>query len=149
VPHTFTQLHFHVVFSTKNRAPCLAPAIREQVWEYLGGVVRGEGGLVHRIGGIADHVHLLLTLRQTKTLADMMRTVKAVSSGWAAKTLPTEEIRWQTGYAAFSVSHSMIDVVGEYIRNQETHHHKRSLQDELRQLLSRHGLEPDEAHMWT
>lgn len=149
MPHTFTQLHYHIVFSTKNREPSLIPEIRERMWDYLGGIVLGEGGLIHRIGGMADHVHLLATFRQTKTVANTMRTIKAVSSGWASKTFPNQPLRWQIGYAAFSVSHSALKVVADYIRDQEEHHRSRSYQDELRLLLHRHGLEPDEQYMWT
>ncbi len=146
--HTFVQLHYHIVFSTKNREQTITAEIRERIWDYLGGIIRGEGGIPHRIGGMADHVHLLVTLPQTKPLADTLRQLKAGSSTWIHQTFPSSELWWQSGYGAFSVSHSAIPSVIEYIERQEEHHAERSFQDEFRLLLRKHGLEPDEKYMW-
>lgn len=148
MPQTFTQLHYHIVFSTKHRQPTLTVDLRERVWEYLGGVVRGEGGHSILVGGTVDHVHMLASLPQTQSLADVMRKVKGGSSTWAHATFPGCALWWQTGYGAFTVSHSAVDAVRQYIAHQEEHHRQRSFQDEFRLLLRRHGLEADEAHMW-
>lgn len=148
MPQTFTQLHYHLVFGTKQRAPTLTTAIRGRVWEYLGGIVRGEDGIPLQIGGTADHVHLLVTLRQQLGLADFMRKLKANSSTWMHQTFPDCGVWWQTGYAAFSVSHSALGRVSKYITNQEEHHRTRSFQDEFRLMLKRHGLAFDERYLW-
>ena len=148
MPQTFTQLHYHVVFSTKNREPLLTADIRERVWDYLGGAVRGEGGMPILVGGMPDHVHLLATLPQTQAVADIVRKLKAGSSGWAHEQFPDANLWWQTGYAAFTVSHSGVEKVQKYIAGQEEHHRTTTFQDEFRLFLRRHGLEPDEAHMW-
>ncbi len=148
MPQTFTQLHYHLVFSTRQREPTLVPAIRPRVWEYLGGIVRGEGGITRGIGGTADHVHLLMSLRQTDSLADFMRKLKGNSSTWMHETIPGCGVWWQTGYGAFTVSHSGLEKVRQYIADQEEHHRSRSFQDEFRKLIRRHGLELDEVHMW-
>ena len=148
MPQTFTQLHFHIVFSTKNREPLVTADIRDRVWEYLGDIVRGEGGMPILVGGMPDHVHLLATLPQTRAVADVVRQVKAGSSGWAHEHLPGSQLWWQTGYAAFSVSHSGVEKVKRYIEQQERHHRMVTFQDEFRLFLRKHGLEPDEAHMW-
>jgi putative transposase len=148
MPQTFTQLHYHLVFSTKHRQPTLTPDIRERVWEYLGGIVRGEGGQSILVGGTADHVHMLASLPQTQSLADVVRKVKGGSSTWAHATFPGCGLWWQTGYGAFTVSHSAVEAVREYIAQQEERHRKWSFQDEFRSLLRKHGLEPDEVHMW-
>ena len=105
MPQTFTQLHYHIVFSTKNREPLLTADIRERVWDYLGGAVRGEGGMPILVGGMPDHVHLLATLPQTQAVADIVRKLKAGSSGWAHEQFPDAGLWWQTGYAAFSCAH--------------------------------------------
>ena len=148
MPQTFTQLHYHVVFSTKNREPVLTADIRERVWDYLGGIVRGEGGVPILVGGMPDHVHLLATLPQTRAVADVVRQLKAGSSGWAHEQFPGSRLWWQTGYAAFTVSHSGVEKVKRYIERQEQHHRKTTFQDEFRLFLRKHVLEPDEEHMW-
>jgi putative transposase len=148
MPQTFTQLHYHIVFSTKHREPTIVPAVCERVWDYLGGLIQGEGGISHRVGGMPDHVHLLATLPQTRSVAAILREIKSNSSSWAHKNLPNERIWWQVGYGAFTVSHSAIPSVIDYIERQEEHHKNRTFQDEFRMLLKKHGLEPDEKYMW-
>jgi REP element-mobilizing transposase RayT len=138
VPQTFTQLHYHVVFSTKGREPTLTPAVRPRVWEYLGGMIRGERGIPILVGGADEHVHLLFTQRQDVAVSDFVGKLKSVSSGWAHETIPGCGLWWQTGYAAFSVSHSAVDKVRDYIARQDEHHRKRTFQDEFRRMLRRH-----------
>jgi hypothetical protein len=123
--------------------------LKLRLWDYLGGIVRGEGGTPLQIGGIADHVHLLVRLRQDLALADFLRQMKAVSSGWVHKHFPTAiEFQWQSGYGAFTVSHSAIDSVKAYIANQDEDHKARSFQDEFRASLLNHGFEFDEQYFW-
>ncbi len=148
MPQTFTQFHYHIAFSTRLRAPTITPDIRQRVWEYLGGITRAEGGIPLMIGGTDDHVHLLVTLRQTVAFPEFMRVLKGQSSAWAHETFPQAGLWWQTGYGAFTVSHSAIPKATAYIEGQEAHHAKWSFQDEFRLLLKKHGKEPDEDHMW-
>ncbi len=149
MPQSYTCLHYHLVFSTKGRLPTITPEIRPRLWEYLGGIVRGVGGTALQIGGTDDHVHLLVTLRQQPALADFMRALKASSSGWVHDTFPeASEFRWQTGYGAFTVSHSGLDAVTAYIANQDEHHKERTFQDEFRTLLVKHGIAFDEKYLW-
>ncbi|MDB5309487.1 MAG: Transposase like protein [Gemmataceae bacterium] len=149
MPQSFTCLHYHLVFSTRHREPTITPDLRPRLWEYLGGIVRGEGGISLAVGGTADHVHLLATLRQQPALADFVRQLKAGSSGWVHDTFPAAGgFWWQTGYGAFTVSHSVIDTVKAYIANQDEHHRTRTFQDEFRALLTRHGLGFDENYLW-
>ncbi len=140
---SYVCLHYHLVFSIKNRAPAITPEIAPRLWEYLAGIVRGLGGTPIQIGGIEDHVHLLVTLRQEPSLSDMLRDIKAASSGWVHDTFPeAKDFWWQGGYGAFTVSHSHIDVVKAYIANQREHHEnlEMSFTDELRRLLAKHGV---------
>ena len=149
MPQSYTCLHYHLVFSTKNRVPAITPEIEPRLWEYLGGIVRGLGGIPIQIGGVEDHVHLLVTLRQEPALSAMLRDLKAGSSGWVHDTFPhVREFWWQTGYGAFTVSHSNIDAVKAYIANQREHHQKQTFKDEFRELLTRHGIEFDEMYLW-
>jgi len=149
MPQSYTCLHYHLVFSTKNRSPSITPEIKGRLWEYLGGIVRNAGGIPIQIGGAEDHVHLLVTLRQQPALADFMRELKAGSSGWVHDTFPdAQDFWWQTGYGAFTVSHSARDDVRNYIANQEEHHKTMTYQDELRALLVKHGIAFDEKYLW-
>lgn len=141
MPQSYVCLHYHLVFSIKNRAPAITPEIEPRLWEYLGGLVRGLGGTPIQIGGIEDHVHLLVTLRQDSALSDMLRDIKAGSSGWVHDTFPdAKNFWWQTGYGAFTVSHSNVDAVKAYIVNQKEHHNRLSFEDEFRKLLEKHGV---------
>jgi REP element-mobilizing transposase RayT len=141
MPQSYTCLHYHLVFSTKNRVPAITPEREPRLWEYLAGIVRGQGGIPIQIGGIEDHVHLLVTLRQEPSVLDVLRDLKAGSSGWVHDTFPEiQDFWWQTGYGAFTVSHSNIEVVKAYIANQKEHHKKMSFTDEFRRLLVKHGI---------
>ncbi|MGL6076845.1 MAG: IS200/IS605 family transposase [Fimbriiglobus sp.] len=146
---SYVCLYYHIVFATKYRLPMITPEIRQRLWDYLGGLVRGEGGIPVEIGGMEEHVHLLVGLRQNVALADVLRQIKAVSSGWVHKTFPElHEFRWQTGYAAFTVSFSGIDRVREYIANQEAHHANRSFEQEFLEFLEKHEIPFNEQYLW-
>jgi REP element-mobilizing transposase RayT len=137
---TFLSLHYHIVFSTKERRPFLRDSWRATMHEYLGGTVRGLGGIPEAIGGVADHVHLLVGLRATHCLADFMQELKKATSVWA-KDNHEPEFAWQDGYAAFTVSYTHIGAVTEYIRTQEEHHRQTDFVEELKQLLEKNGVE--------
>src|SRR5262245_6230551 len=127
MPSTYLSLHYHVVFSTKERRPAIQDAWRERLHEYLGGTVRGLEGFAQEIGGVQDHVHLLVGLRATHCLADFMRELKKASSTWVHDELGEKGFAWQEGYAAFTVSAPARDAVVKYIANQQEHHRQRSL----------------------
>jgi putative transposase len=141
MPSTFSSLHCHIVFGTKNRQPWLIDAIRPQVHEYLGGCFRTAGALPLEIGGVADHVHALVRFKPTHCIADLLRDVKKASSDWIARD---RRFAWQDGYAAFTVARSQIDAVRQYIANQEEHHRRRSFLEEYREFLVAHGIEFEE-----
>jgi REP element-mobilizing transposase RayT len=150
MPQSYTCLHYHLIFSTKNRLPLITATIRPRLWEYLGGIVKNANGIPIQIGGVEDHVHLLLTSRQELALASFLRDLKASSSGWVHDTFPnTGDFWWQTGYGAFTVSHSAVDEVMRYIVNQEEHHKTMSFQDEFRMFLQKHGASFDEKYLWS
>jgi len=137
---TFLSLHYHIVFSTKERRPLLRDSWRAKMHEYLGGTVRGLGGIPEAVGGVADHVHLLVGLRAKHCLADFMQELKKATSVWA-KDNHEPEFAWQDGYAAFTVSYTHIDAVKEYTRTQEEHHRQTDFVEELKRLLERNGVE--------
>jgi REP element-mobilizing transposase RayT len=148
MPGTYSKLLFHIVFSTKNRANLIPPDFQPRVHEYLGGIVRSLRGAAPAIGGIADHVHLLVRWRTDESLAALLRTVKSRSTIWIRNELPAmHAFSWQEGYAAFSVSHSQSPAVERYIAGQAEHHRTRSFEDELRDFLKRHEIEFEERYL--
>jgi REP element-mobilizing transposase RayT len=147
--HRFTSLFTHLIFSTKDRKPFLDEELAPQCRAYIGGIIENIGSRRIEIGGVADHIHLLLDLSATMTLSDCVRAIKSNSSKWVHEKWPERwRFQWQKGYAAFSVSRYAVDRVIRYIRNQEAHHHRMTYQDEVRKLLRQHGLECDERYMW-
>lgn len=146
MPETFSSVQIHVVFSVKERQPKLDAAWRQALFAYMGGIARQSGASVIAINGVADHVHLLLSVPPAIRLADLMRTVKARSSSWLRRK--DGGFSWQTGYAAFSVSRSNVGKVKEYIARQEEHHARVRFEDEFVSLLQKHGIDYDERFMW-
>ncbi len=147
MPSTFLSLHYHVVFSTKQREPMLRDDWRPRLHEYLGGTVNGLGARSEMVGGTANHVHLLFELKATHTLANFMRELKKASSMWVHNEIPLRNFAWQEGYAAFTVSASGLEEVRRYIENQEEHHHQRSFRDELKIMLQRSGVKFGEKYL--
>src|SRR5258708_6223940 len=119
---TYLSLHYHLVFSTKNREPCIAPEWLARLHDYLGATIRRLGGFPEGVGGVADHVHLLVGLKATHGLADVMRELKKASSVWVHEEVGLRAFAWQEGYAAFTVSATSRDAMRHYIANQEEHH---------------------------
>ncbi|HET7711081.1 MAG TPA: IS200/IS605 family transposase [Thermoanaerobaculia bacterium] len=148
MPSTHLSLHYHIVFSTKDRFPFIHADVRERIHQYLGGIVRGLEGVPLEIGGTTDHVHLVVGLSAKKALADVLRELKGDSSRWIHSELRLLKFAWQEGYGAFTVSRSNLPAVCEYVRHQEDHHKKRSFQDEYREFLAKHDIEFDERYLW-
>lgn len=138
---TYLSLHYHIVFGTKNRAPLINADWQPRLHDYLGGIIRGFGGFPEGIGGVEDHVHLLMSLKATHSLADLMRELKKASSVWVRDSLGEKQFAWQEGYAAFTVSASVLDSVRKYIANQETHHRVKSFREEIIELLEKAGVD--------
>lgn len=145
--HTYSLLLYHVVFSTKDRRPLIAPSFESGLHAYLGGIVRESGGQPLNVGGVSDHVHLLLQLPPRLALAEVVRLVKTNSSRWCHER-HDRHFEWQAGYAAFSVSESSRDVVRRYIQGQADHHRKQSFQEELIAILNRHKIAYDPKYLW-
>ena len=144
---TFTQLFYHLVFSTKNRELLIDPVWRPDLHAYIGGIVRNRRGELLAAGGIPDHIHLLVRLPATLALADAVRDIKSVSSLWR-HDLGDHGFAWQGGYGAFTVSKSKVPTVTSYILHQEEHHRVQSFQHEFVELLDRHEVEYEERYLW-
>jgi REP element-mobilizing transposase RayT len=144
MPGTFSNLTYHVVFSTANRLPLIAKHTAEPLHAYLGGVVKGIDGVPLAIGGMPDHVHLIVGIPTKLAIADVVRAVKSSSSKWMNENNPAEKFGWQRGYGAFTVSQSLVFRVVEYVARQREHHQTKSFTDEFAMLLQRHRVEYDE-----
>jgi putative transposase len=148
MPATYCSLHYHIVFSTKDRLPTLTHDWRSNMHAYLGGIVKSLKGVPVAIGGVEDHVHLLVGLRATHCLSDVLRELKSGSSEWAHVTVGKKQFAWQPGYFGSTVSPSQIGKVEKYILSQEGHHRRKNFQEEYLELLRLSGIEYDERYVW-
>jgi putative transposase len=146
--NTYSSLHYHVVFSTKNRQPFLGKAVRERLFAYLGGIARENGITALEIGGVADHVHLLLGIPASLPVSKAIQLLKGGSSHWVKEVFPNMiDFAWQDGYAAFTVSQSQLDNVRAHIRAQAEHHRKKTFSEKYRALLTRHHIQYDDRYL--
>jgi putative transposase len=147
--NTFTSLHYHLIFSTKNREPWISHDIEERIWKFLGGIARENGMKALQIGGMPDHVHVILGLPPTQTVSKTMQLLKGGSSKWIKETFPRMRgFGWQDGYGAFTVSKSNLPEAIKYVQDQREHHRVKSFQEENLAFLIRHGIEYDERYVW-
>jgi putative transposase len=140
--HSFVSCLVHVVFSTKERRPFLTPDIQERLRPYLGGIARKHKMKLLRAGGVADHVHLLISLPATLEISKAAQLLKGNSSKWIHEEFPDlQAFEWQVGYGAFSIGISGVDDTIAYIDNQAEHHKRLSFKEELQIILTKHGIE--------
>ena len=147
--NSFLSLQVHVVFSTKNRERWISPQVECEVWAYLSGIIKNQGGKALQIGGIEDHVHLLLAMPATLALSNLVKSIKGDSSKWISQTWPSmREFRWQDGYGAFAVGQSQIADTIFYIKNQRQHHQRKSFEEEYKAFLKVHGIEAEDKYIF-
>ena len=145
--HTFVSSLVHCVFSTKGRRKQITPEMQTRLWPYLGGIARQNGFTAVVVGGIEDHVHMLLALPPTIPIAKAVQLVKGGSSKWVHETL-TRDFEWQEGYGAFTVGVSQREDTIAYINSQAEHHRKRNFQEEFAAFLRKHGIDYDPNTIW-
>lgn len=149
MPQSLSSVLVHLVFTTKHRREWLTDDIRTELHAYMTGILGNLNSPSLQVGGIEDHIHILFALSRSKTIAEIVETIKTSSSKWIkSKGALWSEFHWQSGYSAFSVSESQSDRVVQYIRNQVEHHRTLPFQDELRRLLERHRVSYDERYVW-
>lgn len=147
--NTYTCLHYHVIFSTKHRERWITQDIEQRMWSYLGGIGSQNNLKPLLIGGVDDHVHMLLSMPPSISVSEALKRIKGGSSGWVKDNFPgLKGFGWQDGYGAFTVSGSQIPEVDEYIRNQREHHRLKTFQEEYRAFLDKHEIEYDERYLW-
>ena len=145
---SYTNLLYHIVFSTKDRQPLITDAYESRLHDYIGGTIRNLGGISLGINGTEDHVHVLAKLRPDKAVSDVLRDLKANASGWMHDVFPElKDFSWQRGYGAFTVSASNVAKVRDYIARQKEHHQKKTFRDEFIEFLKANGIEYDEKYI--
>lgn len=147
---SYTNLIVHYVFGTKGRRNSIPQAHEEDLFEYIGGIIRNKEGHQIEIGGTPNHVHILTALHQTYSISEVVREVKANSTRFMKEEIPSiETFRWQSEYGAFSVSESKVPEVRKYIQNQKKHHREMTFREEFERLLVNHGIDYDEEFLWS
>lgn len=147
---SYVSAYFHCVFATKDRRPQLTPALRERLFPFLGGIARQNKMKALEVGGVEDHVHLLLALPSAVPIAKALQLIKGGSSKWIHENFPEHALfAWQEKYGAFTVSVSQLSVVTRYIRTQAEHHRKTTFEQEFLLLLKKHRIEFDQKYLWT
>ncbi len=144
--HTYFQNVMHVVFSTKERRKFIPTDMKERLWSYTAGICKRQKVFVHAVGGMEDHIHLLLQFPATVAISEAINKIKVNSSVWMADEIG--KFAWQQGYGGFGVSKSNIATVVHYIQNQEKHHRKMTFEDEFIALLEKHGIEYDPRYVF-
>jgi REP element-mobilizing transposase RayT len=145
---THINLHYHLVWATKERRNLIDPSWKTRLRAWLGGCARERVGVALEINGMSEHVHALVGLKPTHRLADFMRVLKSESSQWIHKELRAHLFQWQEGYFAVSVGPSQLEKVRHHIRNPEEHHRQKTFEEEYVELLKLAGIEYDERCLW-
>lgn len=147
--NTFTQIYLHVVFAVKGRKSLIQNRWRSELYKYICGIVNGNHQKVYAIGGVEDHLHILISIKPTIALSDLVRDIKANSSKWInEKQYIIGKFQWQEGFGAFSIAHSRLDNVISYINNQELHHQKKTFKVEYLELLQKLQITFDEKFLF-
>jgi REP element-mobilizing transposase RayT len=149
MPHSYSSCLIHYVFSTKGRKKTIAEELRGRLWAYVGGIARENGMTALAVGGTDDHMHLLVVLPSTLSVAKAIQLIKGGSSKWLHDTFPAmKDFAWQQGYGAFGVGISGIEETVSYINRQKQHHRTTTFEDEFVAFLKRHGIDYDERYVW-
>jgi len=142
MPNTFSNLLFHIVFSTKERRKLLSKDVRDRLYPYISGIANKNNFKILVIGGVDDHIHILLSLRPDLPVSKALQFIKGASSKWIHDTFSNLKIfSWQEGYSAFTVSKSQIGKIKNYIANQEEHHKKMGFEEEYLEFLKRNNID--------
>jgi putative transposase len=145
---TYTAIAYHIVFSTKGREPVLKADRREELFQYIGGILKNRQSHLHRVGGVEDHLHILTSLHPTVSLADLVKDIKTGTSHWIKDhSVFPKFSNWQEGYAAFTHSKGELASQIKYVMGQEDHHRRMSFEEEYRKLLAEAGIEFDERYL--
>jgi len=143
--NTYTQIHIQMVFAVQNRDSLILDSWRERLYKYMIAIIQNNRHKVLAIGGTADHVHILIGMRPSQSLSDLMQYVKGCSSKWINENrLANGWFSWQEGYGAFSYAKDDLPNVIRYIENQTEHHKQRDMVTEYKEMLKENEIDYDE-----
>jgi putative transposase len=149
VGNSYVSLYIHYVFSTKNRLPLIFPEIQDRLWPYMVGIAKQNNMKALAVGGMPDHIHILLSLPSTISISKAIQTIKGNSSKWINDTFkPSSSFLWQKGYGAFSINISILQDTIRYIQNQAVHHRHKSFKEEYLDFLKKNEVVYDERYLW-
>lgn len=148
--NTYTQIYIHIVFAVKGRQNLISKIWKEELYKYITGIVTHKEQKLIAINGMPDHIHILIGLKPTQMLSDLVRDIKANSSRFInEKQWIPGKFEWQTGFGAFSCGHSQLDIVIRYIQNQEIHHNTKTFKEEYITLLKSADIDYNEQYIFT
>lgn len=142
--NTYSQIYIHVIFSVKGRENLIVNQWKDDLYKYITGIIRNKNQKLIIINGMPDHLHLLIGLKPDKSLSDLVRDIKNNSTNFInEKSFVKGKFSWQEGFGSFSYSDSQLDLIVNYIRNQETHHKKKTFKEEYIEILEKFKIEYD------
>ncbi len=146
--NTYTQIHLQLIFAVKHRASLINSVWKDELYKYITGIIQTQKHKLIIINGVLDHIHILIGLKPHQSLSDLMQDIKGSSSKWInEKKFTPAKFAWQEGYGAFSYSHSHLNKVINYIKNQEQHHRKVTFIEEYKSFLKAYEIEFDERYI--
>lgn len=149
MPQSLVKNYIHITFSTKNRYPFIDNSIKNELFNYLGGICRNKECNPVIVGGHNDHIHILCLLSRKVALMDLIEALKTHTSKWIkTKGKDYEKFYWQRGYGAFSVHYTLTDVVKHSIESQEKHHKNKSFKEEYLVFLKESEIDYDDRYVW-
>ncbi len=149
MPNSFVRIYVHLIFHVKSTGIGICPEDLPRLYAYIGGILKGIDSAPFAIGGTTDHVHILAPLPKSKSISDFVRIIKSESSKWIKSLNAYYSLfAWQDGYAAFSVSQSILEITKNYIYNQEEHHKKHSFEEEYKALLNAYKVSYDDKYLF-
>jgi putative transposase len=147
--NTYSQIHIQVVFAVQNRTNLIHPSWKDEHYKYMTGIIHNRGHKVLAINGVSDHVHILIGLRPSQSISDLIREIKLGSMNWVNKSGYTKsKFFWQDGFGVFSYSMSHVDKVIKYIQNQELHHKKKTFIEEYTEMLEKFQIPYEEQYLF-
>jgi putative transposase len=140
--NTYSKLYFHITVAVKGRANVISAKWKEELYKYISGIISNKGQIPIAINGMPDHIHLLFAMKPDHTLADLMRDIKANSSKFInEKNWVQGKFEWQVGYGAFTLGYSQLNMVIDYIKNQEVHHQTKTFREEYIEFLKENDVD--------
>jgi REP element-mobilizing transposase RayT len=142
MPHSFNKIWIHAIWATKERSPLIQLSVESKLYQFISEQLREQGCPVRIINGMPDHIHCLFLLSPQKSISEVIKQIKGSSSHFVNQNnLIADKFAWQTGYASYSVSESVVEKVYEYIKNQKSHHQKKSFHQEYDEFIKLNGLD--------